>query len=167
MPKLLSFISPACRFVLSSGSAWKRLIYALVHSTREVSLMKSRNGVKEKRKKLIEELQPGELEFMKEKLKKEHSGLAKQAEEEEEEQEEKRMLSEDDEFEAELKDKRIEEGLEEGFIRKEKPEEVYDEEEAEELVEDDEINAAEAGFVRGFEKEEEGHFSKKKKKAKK
>ena len=130
--------------------------------------MKSKNGVKEKRKKLLEDLQPdGELEFMERKLKKEHSDLVEQVNEEEEGYEEKRMLSEDDEFEAELKDKRIEEGLEEGFIRKEKPEEVYDEEEAEELVEDDEINAAEAGFVRGFEKEEEEHFSKKKKKAKK
>lgn len=127
--------------------------------------MKNKNDVKEKRKKLIEKLQPdGELEFMERKLKKEHSDLVKQADEEEEGYEEKRMLSKDDEFESKLKDKRIEEGLEEGFIRKEKAEEVYDDEEAEELVEDDEINAAEEGFVRGYEKEEEEHFNKKKKK---
>ena len=126
--------------------------------------MKKTNVVKDKRKKLLEGLSADELAFMESKLKKEHSSLVEDAEEDEAGLDEKRMLSEDDDYELRLKDKKIEEGLQEGFITGEKAEDVYDPEEAEELVDNDEITAAEEGFVRGAEEAEEKGFSKKKKK---
>lgn len=126
---------------------------------------KSHNKIT-KREDLIKEIHPeDELRVEENKLKREGDKHAlKEVQEEEDRYNDERMTPEDDERDQDLQDRKIEEGVEEGMIRDEKPEEVYDLEEAEELVEDDEIDAAEEGFVVGYEKEEEEHFHKKKKK---
>ncbi len=130
-----------------------------------MSVKKSHNKIT-KREELVKELHPeDELRVEEIKLKREGSKLAlKEAQEEEDEYNDERMTPEDDRYKQDLQDRKIEEGVEEGMIKGEKPEEVYDIEEAEELVEDDEIDANEEGFVRGYEEEEEEHFHKKKKK---
>lgn len=119
------------------------------------------------RKNLIKHLNQDELLVEERKLKSEKNNrLLNVAKDRERSYREERLTPEDPKHARELKDKKIEEGIDEGFITGEKAEEIYDLEEAEELVEDDEINAGEEGFVRGYEAEEEQHFSKKSKKKK-
>lgn len=119
------------------------------------------------RKSLIKHLNEDELLVEERKLKSEKNNkLLNVAKEREKAYREGHLTPEDPKHARELEDKKIEEGIDEGFITGEKAEEIYDLEEAEELVEDDEINAGEEGFVRGYEAEEEQHFSKKSKKKK-
>jgi len=119
------------------------------------------------REDLIDELHPeDELRVEERKLKEEKDKeLLDKAGEEEIEYDQERMTPEDPKYKQELKDKKIEEGMESGWMKDEKAEEIDESiDEADELVAEDEITSAEEGFVRGYEEDEENHFHKKKKK---
>ncbi|MEK6817162.1 MAG: hypothetical protein AABY09_06095 [Nanoarchaeota archaeon] len=112
----------------------------------------------------LSRLTPDEIRVEKAKAKKRgDKACLKELNEEMWDEKEKRIDKADTEYEENLEDEEKIEGEVEGLPKGEKAEDVYDSEEVEELLEDDEIEEQEAGFMEGYDKDEEGSKKKKKK----